>query len=107
MFATTTVRKLLFNGYTEPSVLKYLNLKLENSSIRFECREKPYDICGEQLYDCMTPGLMLILPHNKRYPLLLSVNMPHSAHVHDLYTTPTCPPHHPNLYPSGMYSSTR
>lgn len=116
MFATTTVRKLLFNGYTEPSVLKYLNLKLEKSSIRFECREQPYDICGEQLFDCITPGLVLILPHNRRYPLLLSFNVPY---VHDLYsydcawppvhlTSPFIHPYiYPYIHPSGMCSSTR
>ena len=66
MFATTTVRKLLFNGYTEPSVLKYLNRKFETRSIGYECREHPYDICGQQLFDCPTPGLTLTLPNDKR-----------------------------------------
>lgn len=66
MFATTTVRKLLFNGFTEPSVLKYLNRKFESSSIRYECREHAYNICGEQQYQCSTPGLTLVLQHGKR-----------------------------------------
>ncbi|KAJ1414999.1 hypothetical protein B484DRAFT_454671, partial [Ochromonadaceae sp. CCMP2298] len=66
MFATTTVRKLLFEGYTEPSLLKYLNLKHHEDDIKIECAEDPYDTCGVQQYRCFTPGVALVLPNGDK-----------------------------------------
>ena len=76
LFATTTVRKLLFNGYTEPSVLKYLSLKHETDNIGFECEKTPYDKCGVKLSKCVSPGVMLNLPNGKQ-KLLRSGNTSH------------------------------
>jgi hypothetical protein len=66
MFATTTARKLLFEGYTEPSVLKFLNLKHYHDDIGFECEKDPYDICGKREHKCTSSGLVLTLPDGGR-----------------------------------------
>jgi hypothetical protein len=63
MFATTTPRKLLFQGYTEPSVLKFLNLKHYPDDIGFECEEEPYDKCGIRQHKCTTTGIHMTLPN--------------------------------------------
>ena len=62
MFVTTSVQKLLFEGYTEASVLKFLDLKYDESGIGFECEDDPFDSCGKKQYKCMSPGVMLTLP---------------------------------------------
>lgn len=63
MFATTTPRKLLIEGYTDPSMLKFLNLKHVHDSIGFECETDPYDICGVRQHKCTAPGIMMTLPN--------------------------------------------
>lgn len=62
LFATTTVRKLLFEGYTEPSVLKYMDLKHADDNIGVECETDPFDICGKKRYKCISTGMYLTLP---------------------------------------------
>ena len=66
MFATTTARKLLFNGYTEPSMLKYLNLKHQNDNISFECGVNAFDQCGKQNYRCDSTQIIMNLPNGAR-----------------------------------------
>lgn len=66
LFATTSVRQLLFQGYTDPSIIKYLSLKHETDSIGVECETDPYDKCGVKLYKCISPGLTLTLPNGDK-----------------------------------------
>lgn len=62
MFKKTTVRKTLFEGFTEPSILKYFDLVNQINNISFECVTSPYDICGVKNYVCDDQGLYLMLP---------------------------------------------
>jgi hypothetical protein len=59
MFITTTVRAALFDGFYDPSIVKYLNRKHKNDGIRFECYDSAYDQCGIQSYQCSDAGLVL------------------------------------------------
>lgn len=77
---TTTVRKLLFNGYTEPSVLKYLNAKYKEYNISFQCAREPFDSCGLQQYSCSDAGnglfdLFDLTSPLTRSPLLLLLSL--------------------------------
>eukprot|EP01038_Epipyxis_sp_PR26KG_P014212 gene14212-19069_t len=66
LVATTTARKLLFNGYTEPSILKYYDAKYSLHGVSLECEKQPYDICGTKSYSChQGSGIRLVLPKNK------------------------------------------
>lgn len=66
MFATTTPRKLLFEGYTEPSILKFLNLKHYHDGVGFECEKDPYDYCGKRQSKCTSTGVVMTLPNGGR-----------------------------------------
>ena len=66
MFTTTTVRKLLFEGYTEPTVLRYLNQKYEDKNISFSCVEFPKDSCGHENLHCNDNGVYLNLPDGSK-----------------------------------------
>lgn len=63
MFTEQRMRNILFEGYTDPSVLKYLNLKHTNDLVYFECVTNPYNSCGIQNYICDYAGLNLVLPN--------------------------------------------
>jgi hypothetical protein len=62
MFSTTTVRQLLFEGYTEPTILRYLNQKHEDKNISFSCVENSKDVCGNEILRCNHKGIYLNLP---------------------------------------------
>lgn len=64
MFSVTTVNKVLFAGYTEPSILKYYNLKYFKYNLQFRCVTDPFDECDTQLFTCNSDGLKLLLPNN-------------------------------------------
>lgn len=62
LFATTSLSKVLFSGYTEPSVVKYMDLKYKLLfNISFECVNYAYDICGIKQYACDEQGVRMIL----------------------------------------------
>ena len=69
-FVTTTrVRNVLFEGYSEPSVLQFLNLKHTNDGISVSCRRSVIvDPCAStassarESFLCDYSGLMLTLP---------------------------------------------
>lgn len=68
MFTRTTVDQLLFSGYTEPSLLKYMDLKYAGYNISFECVHAAYDKCGIKNYRCDNDyGVMMNLPNNKSF----------------------------------------
>lgn len=68
MFATTTVSKVLFGGYTEPSILKYYNLKYYKYGLEFQCITEPFNDCHTQLYNCNNDGIVMIQNNgNKLY----------------------------------------
>jgi hypothetical protein len=63
MFTTTTARKLLFEGYTEPSILKYYDLKFSlEYDISFECVTDAYDTCGVKNFRCDDTGIKIKFP---------------------------------------------
>lgn len=70
LFTTTSPRKLLFDGYTEPSVLKYYNLKYAKYNVSFQCANEPFDQCGDQLYSCDSDGVVMKLPYDNEKLLL-------------------------------------
>lgn len=63
MFATTSVRQLLFDGFSEPSILKYINNRYESHGIKILCRENQYDYCGVEVLSCNDKGITLYLPN--------------------------------------------
>jgi hypothetical protein len=65
MFVTTKVRQVLFEGFTEPSVLRYLNMKYATKDIKFKCRYDSADSCGNELLQCNQSGLVLDLPNSQ------------------------------------------
>jgi hypothetical protein len=60
MFITTRVNNILFEGYTDPSVLKYTNLNHKLDNIQFECIDNPHDQCGVPNYHCSNAGMVRI-----------------------------------------------
>jgi len=62
MFTTARVREILFQGFTEPSVLRYLNMKHESDGIKFECAENSVGDCGKELLRCNHMGIIMTLP---------------------------------------------
>lgn len=40
MFTTTSIKKFLFEGYYDPSITKYFNLKYQKYNVKFECLER-------------------------------------------------------------------
>ena len=72
MFVNVAVKNLLFEGYTDPSVIKYINTKHEKEGIKFECTNRPYDQCGKQLFTCDREGLVLRLPFGNSHLLSYS-----------------------------------
>lgn len=68
MFARSSVDQLLFTGYTEPSVLKYMDLKYAGYNISFECVHNAYDKCGIKNYRCDNDyGVVMKLPNSKSF----------------------------------------
>ena len=65
LFITTTVRELLFEGFTDPLVLKYLNLKHAQDNISFACVDSafassPSGSCTKSTYSCGKEGVRLL-----------------------------------------------
>jgi hypothetical protein len=68
MFTTTSVKELLFGGFTEPAILKYLELKYAAFNVSFECVNAPYDNCGVKSYHCdSVNGMLMRLPNNQSF----------------------------------------
>jgi hypothetical protein len=64
MFTTATAKKLLFEGYTEPSILKYYDLKYSlQYGMSIECVNEPYDECGVKSFSCDKHGIKMKFPH--------------------------------------------
>ena len=58
LFTTTKVQKLLFDGYTEPTILSYLNLKYKKY-LHFSCVENSISNCDIESYQCNAAGMYL------------------------------------------------
>jgi hypothetical protein len=61
LFTTITVQKLLFEGFSDASVNKYLAVKHKDDNITFTCVEDAYDECGIQNFYCNHAGINLTL----------------------------------------------
>ena len=59
LFTTIPVQKLLFEGFADASVLKYLDTKYMLQSVNFECVNEPYDECGVQSFFCDAHGIKM------------------------------------------------
>lgn len=55
-FVTTNAQRLLFEGYSDASVLKYLELKHSDINLYFQCLDSPFDQCGIKNYHCTHGG---------------------------------------------------
>jgi hypothetical protein len=69
IFITTSVRKLLFEGFSDPSVLKYLSLKHESDNITFICAANAVSACGQSNMLCNEDGILMQLPASKSFLL--------------------------------------
>lgn len=69
LFTTTSVKKVLFEGYTEPGVLRYLNMRHERDGIHIRCAENYQDSCGRELLQCNDAGLVLTMPLNNVFKI--------------------------------------
>lgn len=57
LFTTIPVQKLLFEGFADAGVLKYLHNKYHTKGVHFECANAPYDECGVQSFFCDAHGI--------------------------------------------------
>jgi len=74
LFMTTQVKQLLFEGYTESSVIKYLQRKHEADGVSFSCVNNPYLACNKKNYNCTSAaGVIMGLPNNQSITLAYSV----------------------------------
>lgn len=74
LFMTTQVKQLLFEGFTESSVLKYLQRKHEADGVSFVCVSNPYLACNVKNYNCSSAaGVIMGLPNNQSITLAYSV----------------------------------
>lgn len=64
MFINTTVTNLLFTGYSDSSMLKYLNVKHYGEGVSFTCVNEPYDECGTRNYRCDDNGIVISVKNN-------------------------------------------
>ncbi len=62
MFSSSSVRNILFNGYTEPSLLQFLNMKHEQDGIEFQCKNVIQGSCGKTYLKCDDSGVVMLLP---------------------------------------------
>jgi hypothetical protein len=69
LFISTTVAQLLFTGFSDPSVLKYLSLKHGYANISFTCAENAVLACGASNLVCNEDGVIMNLPNNNAYLL--------------------------------------
>lgn len=68
LFRTTTVNAVLFEGYTDASVLQYLNLKHSQDGVSFYCTSNPL-ICGKRSLYCTDNRVTMLLPNGKSFNL--------------------------------------
>jgi len=59
LFTTIPVQKLLFEGFSDASVLRYLDTKYMLQGVNFECVNEPYDECGIQSFYCDAYGIKM------------------------------------------------
>lgn len=59
LFTTIPVQKLLFEGFADASVVKYLDVKYSQQGVNFECANNPFDECGVQNFFCDSHGINL------------------------------------------------
>jgi hypothetical protein len=59
LFTTIPVQKLLFEGFSDASVTKYLDTKYSQQGVNLECVNEPYDECGVQSFFCDAHGIKL------------------------------------------------
>ena len=57
LFTTIPIQKLLFEGFADAGVIKYLDTKYHLQGVNFECVNEPYDECGVQSFFCDANGL--------------------------------------------------
>ena len=62
MFTTSTVERVLFQGFTDPGVLRFLNMKHETDDISFRCASNSKDQCGVEILHCDKSGIIMTLP---------------------------------------------
>ena len=74
MFTTARIREILFQGFTEPSVMKFLNMKHASDGIKFECAENSVGECGKELLRCNHAGVIMTLPGGLRRGISYSTN---------------------------------
>lgn len=62
LFVTTSVKKVLFEGFSDPSVLKFLSLKHASDNVTFYCAANAVSACGKSNLLCNDEGIIMSLP---------------------------------------------
>lgn len=74
LFTSVKVRQLLFEGFTEPSVLRYLNMRYESDDVSFSCVENSVGECGKEILRCNEAGVYINLPGGESKVLSYALN---------------------------------
>lgn len=86
MFTTTTLKKVLFQGFTEPSVLQYYNLKY-SSYLTYACVDDAVDHCGTESFVCSDSGVY-IQTKNSTGQIVYKHLIKYGSTSHDEYFAP-------------------
>lgn len=83
LFTTVNVENLLFRGFSDASLVKYLDLKYSLQNISLECVEDSYDSCGNKNFYCSKKGVIIKLQDEH---LLLNYDItPHEKYFVDKF----------------------
>jgi hypothetical protein len=85
LWLRTTPEKVLFQGITDPTFLKYFNLKHAADGISFHCSNRQQDQCGTEIFKCDESGLVVEMPPDSSAPPLI---LDYNRSAHDTFFVP-------------------
>jgi hypothetical protein len=80
MFVNATVQDVLFEGFTDSSILYFLQKEYGEEGLQFECVTDAYDVCGVKSYHCNEDGVYMILPQTSERYLMAYQSTPHDEY---------------------------
>lgn len=84
MFVNATVQEILFDGFTDASVLYFLQKEYGDKGVNFECVSDAYDVCGVKNYRCNNyDGIYMVLTNTQE-----KYHISYSTTPRDEYFTP-------------------
>ena len=87
LFKATKAKKVLFEGVSDSTYLKFYNMKYKGYGINFHCREVEYDKCGTELYNCSDAGIDFHMPTGDIYNFAYKTS-PTDQYYYSKYFTP-------------------